>query len=83
MDWAIDPKRLGRLELEADEAEKRLWANPLAAVEVAPEAAELMGAFEETAVGLEDFEALEPGALDWLLGARSPEGDGGGEDELA
>jgi hypothetical protein len=64
-------RTLAMLAREAEEADRRLAVNPLAAVEVAPDTAELMGAFEETAVGLEDFTHAEPGAIDWFF--DSPE----------
>ena len=70
-----DRKRLNR---ELQEIERKLAQNPLAVVEVELEAAELMGAFAETAVSLEDFELCEPGALDWFFEAGPEKGSNGG-----
>jgi hypothetical protein len=61
------------LAKEAKEIERRLDLNPLAALEVEPDTAERMGAFLERAVGLEDIEMCEPGALDWFFDT-GPEG---------
>lgn len=63
-------KNRERMKSEAIDCERKLAANPLAAVEVDPETAEFMGAFRETAVSLEDFRACEPGVLDWLFEPR-------------
>jgi hypothetical protein len=70
------------MEREIEAIEAALAANPLAVVEVEPDTAGLMGLFEETAVGLGDLEAVEPGALDWFFeplakGARDPRSGGG------
>jgi hypothetical protein len=62
-----DPKLLGRLRAKAEECELGLRRYPSAAAEVERETAEFMGAFAETAVGLDDIDWLEPGALDWLF----------------
>ncbi|MDR2456588.1 MAG: hypothetical protein LBE49_08360 [Deltaproteobacteria bacterium] len=68
---------LGRLGAKAEKAELDLRLSPSAAAEVEREAAELMGIFRETAVGLDDIDCLEPGALDWLF--READEDASGQ----
>jgi hypothetical protein len=68
-----------KMAKEAGASARRLALGPLAEIEVEGEVAELMGAFEETAVSLGDVEACEPGSLDWLLepGEAGPAKGGG------
>jgi hypothetical protein len=63
----VKPTNKRILAQEAMAARRELELNPLAAPEVELDTAELMGAFEETAVSLDDIEQCEPGALDWFF----------------
>ncbi|MDR1657977.1 MAG: hypothetical protein LBT47_10570 [Deltaproteobacteria bacterium] len=67
-------KELDKLALEV---EARLWANPLATIEVDRLLAEHMGMFMEDAVALEDFNQAEPGSMDWFFGPLA--GPAGGQ----
>jgi hypothetical protein len=68
-------KKKNALALKVLEVEKQLAQNPLAAVEVDAQTAEYMGAFIEDAVELEDFAAVEAGALDWFFRLTANDAD--------
>ncbi|MDR2302745.1 MAG: hypothetical protein LBF38_11980 [Deltaproteobacteria bacterium] len=60
-----ESKKRKLLNQRAIEVEKRANANPYKPVEVDIELAEHMGAFEERALGSDDFYELESGFFDW------------------